>query len=174
MAGTMSGRKGQGRAKRYYSPDDPDSYVTPSRFKRLGKEKQVAYMVHCFHGMFEDPANETPYNGREGGYQYVWGGPFEAADELWAQFADISSKEAIDAAVSEVESDGILQCAPGQGHPNQKARMEEAMVDDYEPPAPTLDEIRERLANGVTPQFGNPAEAKSRAALQEEITRLRD
>jgi len=46
---------------RYYSPDDFETYVTPSRLKRLGRHKQVAYMVHWFNGMFEDPQNETPY-----------------------------------------------------------------------------------------------------------------
>ena len=26
------------------------------------------YLVDWFHYFYEDPANETPYNGREGGY----------------------------------------------------------------------------------------------------------
>ena len=80
----------------------------------------------------------------------------------------------IDAAVSEVEDDGIVEWAPGPDHPSQKARMEEAAGDDYEPPPPTLKNIRERLASGVTPQLGNPEEAKSRASLRSEIAQLRD
>ena len=175
---TRGGRKErrtrQNQAKRYNSPDDPDSYVTPSRLKRLGREKQWAYMVQWFHGMFEDPANETPYDGREGGYQYIWGGPYEAADELGAEFGDIVSEEALEAAIAEVESDGIVEWAPGPGHPDQKARMEEAMADDREPPTTTLEEIRERLEGGFSPQFGDALEARRRASLRDEIAKLRD
>ena len=43
----------QARDRRYYSPTDPESYVTPDRFQRMGKEKQVDYMVDWFRGMFE-------------------------------------------------------------------------------------------------------------------------
>ena len=149
---------------RYYSPDDPDSYVTPARLKRLGRKKQCAYMVQWFHGMFEDPANETPYNGREGGYQYIGGGPYEAADELGAEFGGIVSEEALEAAIAEVESDGIVEWAPGPGHPDQKARTEEAMVDDREPPTTNLEEIRERLEGGVSPQIGDALEARRRSS----------
>ena len=85
--------------------------------------------------MFEDPANETPYESREGGYQYVWGGPYEARDDFDQEFGGIVSEEVIDAAVSEVERTGIVYWAPGPNHPNQKARMEEAMANDNEPPA---------------------------------------
>lgn len=164
----------QAQDRRYYSPTDPESYVTPDRFKRLGKKKQVAYMVDWFRGMFDDPANEMPYESREGGFQYVWGGPYDAAEELGSEFGDIASDEVIDAAVSEVESDGIVEWAPGPNHPNQKALMEEAMGDNYEPPPPTLKDIRERLARGVTPRFGDPLEMESRASLRSEIARLRD
>lgn len=161
-------------SKRYYSPDDPDSYVTPSRLKRLGRKKQWAYMVHWFHGMFEDPANETPYVSREGGYQYIWGGPYDATDELGAEFGDFVSEEALDAAIAEVESDGIVEWAPGPGHPNQKARMEEAMSDFYESPRTTLEDIRNRLAGGTSPQFGGPVEVGCRASLRDEIAKLRE
>ena len=164
----------QNQAKHYYSPDDPDSYVTPSRLKRLGRKKQWAYMVHWFHGMFEDPAQETPYISREGGYQYIWGGPYEASHELGAEFGDIVSEEALKAAIAEVESNGIMEWAPGPGHPDQKARMEEAMADDHEPPSTTLEEIRNRLEGGTTPQFGNALEAGCRASLRGEIAKLRD
>ena len=172
--GRNAKRRRQKPGKRYYSPDDPDSYITPSSLKRLGKEKQIVYMVHWFFGMFEDPANETPYNGREGGYQYIWGGPYEAVDELGAEFGEIVSEEELEAAIVEVESDGIVEWAPGPGHPDQKARMEEAMADDHVSPPTTLEEIHNRLEGGVTPQFGDPVEVGSRGSLRNEIAQLRD
>ena len=33
---------------------------------------------------FEDPANETPYESSEGGYIYIWGGPYDALEQLSA------------------------------------------------------------------------------------------
>ena len=131
-------------------------------------------MVHWFYGMFEDPSNETPYDGREGGFQYIWGGPYEAADELEAEFGGIVSDEALEAAIAEVESDGIMEWAPGPDHPDQKARMDEAMADAYEPRTTTLEEIRNRLEGGSTPRFGDALEAGRRASLRDEIATLRE
>ena len=160
--------------ERYFAPDDPERSVTTEGLKRLGRKTQIAYLVHWFRGMFEDPANETPYESREGGYQYVWGGPYEARDEFDREFGGFVPGEVIDAAVSEVERTGTMNWAPGPNHPNQKARMEEAMANDHEPPPTTLEDIRDRLAGGVTPQFGDSLEAGCRASLRNEIARLRD
>ena len=63
---------------RYFSEDDFEHGVTPSRLKRLGKAKQRKYMLYWFRERFEDPVEETPYNSREGGYLYIWGGPYDA------------------------------------------------------------------------------------------------
>ena len=119
---------------------------------------QIAYLVHWFGGMFEDPANETPYESREGGYQYVWGGPYEAQDEIDREFGGLVSEDVIDSVVSEIERDGTVYWAPGPNHPNQRARAEEAMAEEDDPPLPGLDEIRARLDGGVRPRFGDPDE----------------
>ena len=141
--------------ERFFAPDDSEHSVTMEGVKRLGRKAQIAYLVRWFRGMFEDPANETPYDKREGGYQFVWGGPYEARDEFDQEFGGIVSEEVIDAAVSEVERTGTVYWAPGPNHPNQKARMEEAMANDDELPPTTLEDIRDRLAGGVTPRFGD-------------------
>ena len=172
--GTARGLRGRKNMRRYYSPDDPNTYITPSRFRRLGKKNQIADMVHWFHGMFEDPANETPYESREGGYQYIWGGPYEAGEELGGEFGDIVSDGVIEAAVSEVESDGIFDWAPTSSNPHHRASLDDEVANVYEPPPPIPDDIRERLASGVALQFGDPVEAKSRSALRDEISRLRE
>ena len=161
-------------AERYFAPDNSEHSITAESLKRLGRKTQVAYLVHWFRGMFEDPANETPYEKREGGYQFVRGGPYEAWDEFHGEFGGIVSEEVIDAAVSEVERTGTMYWAPGPNHPNQQDRMEEAMANDHEPPPTTLEDIRDRLAGGVTPRFGDSLEAGCRASLRNEIARLRD
>lgn len=149
-------------AERYIAPDDPERSVTAEGLKRLGRETQIAYLVHWFRGMFEDPANETPYYKREGGNQYVWGGPYEAWDEFHREFGGVVSEKVMDATASEVESAGTVYWAPGPNHPNQRARMEEATANDHEPPPTTLEDVRDRLADGVTPRFGGDGRFASR------------
>ena len=160
-------------AERYFAPDDPECSVTTEGLKRLGRETQIVYLVHWFQGMFEDPANETPYDKREGGYQYVWGGPYEARDEFHREFGGVVPDDVIDAAVSEVERTGIVYWAPGPNHPNHKARMDEAMANGHEPPRTTLEDIRARLASGTGPKFGSSLEDVCRASLRNEIAQLR-
>ena len=69
------------KKSRYYSEDDPEIGVTPSRLKRLGRDKQLEYMHAWFHRYYQDPVHETPHESAEGGYIYIWGGPYNALVE---------------------------------------------------------------------------------------------
>jgi hypothetical protein len=60
-------------------------------------------MVEWFWENFEDPAQSTPY---EGEYIYIWGGPFNARDELEDAFGEVASDRAIKAAVAEIMNKG--------------------------------------------------------------------
>ena len=165
-------------AARYFSPDDPETYVTPSQLKRLGRKKQVAYMVHWFATHFEDPQNEMPYADKDdsgdSSYRYPWGGPYDADTALQEEFDAVVPFERIQDAVQEVQADGILEWAPRSAHPDRRAHEDEAMAEAYEPPLPSLDDIRGRLANGVRPNFGDPFEAQEREFLRSEIAQLRE
>ncbi|MFF1958232.1 hypothetical protein ACFVWX_14715 [Streptomyces sp. NPDC058220] len=70
----------------------PETYVSPDR------------MIDWFRQHYEDPAENIPYEGREGGYQYFGNGPYEAHDVLQSQFPDADEKD-IDEAVRELESE---------------------------------------------------------------------
>lgn len=70
-------------------------------------------MVSWFFDNFEDPAQETPYDGREGGYQFIWGGPFDAGEYLFGYFPD-SDEDERQSAIEQIEADG-LDWAPA-GH----------------------------------------------------------
>jgi hypothetical protein len=164
-------------AKRYYSSYDSTDYVTKSQLSRLGRAKQTGYLVHWFRDQYEDPANETPYESREGGYIYIHGGPYNAEEEIRDEFEGIVSEEALKAAIDEVQSDGIFDWAPSSNHPDKIAIREEAMSeldDDPKPPAPTLEEIRERLDKGIAPSFGDAYEQGERQKLRDEISQLRE
>lgn len=58
------------------------SEVPLSDFQEMTKSEQKETMRTWFLENFEDPVERTPYESREGGYIYIWGGPYEAHDEL--------------------------------------------------------------------------------------------
>ncbi|RCW27792.1 hypothetical protein DFR48_102278 [Ciceribacter lividus] len=98
-----------------------DKRFTPSQFRRLSKARQIVAMVQWFQSQYEDPAQETPYNGREGGFLWVHGGPYDADAELQGEFSDLVDFEIIQQAVDEVTSDGIYEWAPirHNDHPDE-------------------------------------------------------
>jgi len=81
--------------------EDPESEL---RFTREGlrsaePDVQKRVMRHWFYANYEDPAQRTPY---EGGYIYIWGGPYHAKDELEAEFCEYVSADVIDDLVGEL------------------------------------------------------------------------
>ena len=67
-----------------------------------------------FHARYCDPAEETPYNGREGGYQYIYGGPFDPADILPERFSHIVDEKVIKDVIDEMNQEVGDQWAPMQ------------------------------------------------------------
>lgn len=74
-----------------------------SIFCKLTKEEQLSEVRAWFYSNYEDPANSCPYESREGGYQYIWGGPYDAREEIDREFCDIAPQSVIDEIVSELE-----------------------------------------------------------------------
>jgi len=65
--------------------------------------------MSCEHGFFricEDPAERTPYESREGGYIWIWGGPFDAQEELEAEFSGIVDDDLIEELSNELTAIG--------------------------------------------------------------------
>lgn len=77
-----------------------------------------------FSSRYWDPANETPYVGREGGYIYAWGGPYDASDELQSRFSGLVPDEVIDQVVEDLESEGIHEWAPIHTEPDYDEAFE--------------------------------------------------
>ena len=75
------------------------------------KQERIDSLVEWFHENYEDPVHRLPYNSKEGGYQWIYGGPYDANEELTGRFPE-ESEEIIEAAVKEIESDGIFDWAP--------------------------------------------------------------
>lgn len=94
----------------------------------LDHAERVEAMVAWFMENFEDPAEITPYESAEGGYQWIWGGPHDPAEELYDAFGDAATDEDVQAAADEIRSDGLYEWAPNQ------SRMVEEPDDDEESP----------------------------------------
>jgi hypothetical protein len=103
----------------------------PEDFSGLSVEDAAELIKDWFLANFEDPAQETPYDGREGGYLYIHGGPYEVDDVIGNVFAGVASDEIIQAAVEAVELEGF-EWAPA-GHRVQPPD------DDDTPESPTSD-----------------------------------
>ncbi|ADP71135.1 hypothetical protein Rvan_1899 [Rhodomicrobium vannielii ATCC 17100] len=164
---------------RYFS--DMDDHlngrgITPSQLKRLSRERQNAYMRYWFERNFEDPAHETPYESREGGYQYLWGGPYDALEELEAEFGSIIRFERIEEAAKNIEDeDGILEWAPGLDHSDKKPpadEWEEEILDE-KLKRKSLDDILIDLKSGITPKYGDDAELQLRQTAIEKLVHLK-
>jgi hypothetical protein len=164
--------------ERYYVEGDPDTEVTPSQLKRMARWRQRQYVLEWFGRNFEDPAMDTPYEGKEGGYQYIWGGPYNAREELWREFEGILPEDRIEALADELERRGI-EWAPGPDHPDRAPEY------DDEPPAdddgePDFEHIIADLEIGISPTYGSEVEKQQRedllahiAALENELASLR-
>ncbi|MGH1352776.1 MAG: hypothetical protein ACRBBN_18515 [Methyloligellaceae bacterium] len=79
-------------------------------------QDRIDTLIQWFYLHYENPVENTPYNGREGGYLWIHGGPFDAREELESSFPE-ERDDIIDAVVKELEADGVTEWA---GVPTQE------------------------------------------------------
>lgn len=78
-----------------YQTPDRESTITSSELQKLDRDMQLEIMRAWFYQNFEDPAERTPYESAEGGYIWIWGGPYDAREELEDEFSEIVSDDLI-------------------------------------------------------------------------------
>jgi len=88
----------------YHLPNDGDvgSSITVSKLRRAGKETQKKVMRAWFYEYFEDPVNSCPHDSGEGGYQFIFGGPYDAHEQLENEFDGIAKPEVIEELADEL------------------------------------------------------------------------
>jgi hypothetical protein len=69
----------------------------------LERDEAIEALREWFFENFEDPVEHTPYESAEGGYQYIWGGPWETGDIFEHVYGDSISEELKAAVVSSLE-----------------------------------------------------------------------
>lgn len=112
-----------------------------------GAQPSLREMLDWFHANYEDPAVRTPYESREGGYQWIWGGPFDAREVLSDQYPE-AADDLIERAVTRIEQDGITDWAPTERPGDYD---DEPDIDDEGAPD-GLGELIPAQASGI--QFG--------------------
>jgi hypothetical protein len=70
-----------------------------------------------FRARFCNPAVETPYNGREGGFLFINGGPYDPAEVIDGRFGNLIRQDLVEIVVEEMHAEHYDQWAPVQYHP---------------------------------------------------------
>jgi hypothetical protein len=150
--------------ERYFTHEDPEPGLSAEELAKLPADQQSEYIKAWFGRYFEDPVQEMPYIGREGGYQYIHGGPYDAEEEIRGEFEGVLSEEAIEAAVEDLTSDGTFDWAPTSYHPDREGEGR----DDERPP--TADDLLDQISfGGVEPKFGGEDDLTQRAVVLERL-----
>jgi hypothetical protein len=103
--------------------------ITASALKEADPEVQKEVMEIWFRARFEDPVHSCPHNSQEGGYQFIYGGPYEADEELQAQFSDLIPYEVIEELAEELTN----ECGEWSG--DSSVCPDDFSEWDYEPSA---------------------------------------
>lgn len=89
-------------------PFEPDEEWLASATKEL----QIAAMRRWFLDRYEDPANETPWDGEDKKYVFVWGGPYDPNSEIQDRFGGIVDFETMRELIEELWRDVGDEWAP--------------------------------------------------------------
>ncbi len=132
----------------------------PHEVHRIGdREERIRLMAAWFLDNFEDPANLLPYDGQDGGYQWIYGGPYDAEDELAEAYPGAPSEEISEAAADAIDSQGGLTAwSVGSG---RVVDMDELQEDDLPPDDaidtdPVFDPDDDPLVKRTRPPRANP------------------
>lgn len=102
---------------------DHPQYSCPIKRSELvsaDSEIQKKVMRNWFFQHFENPVENCPHDSAEGGYQYIWGGPFNALEQLSSEFGGIVGETGIEELADELSDECVEWSAipePDAGDP---------------------------------------------------------
>ncbi|MGM0914280.1 MAG: hypothetical protein ACQEXC_09660 [Pseudomonadota bacterium] len=94
------------------SQDPPE--INDRWLEHASEDLQRCAMSVWFHSRYCDPAVSTPYNGREGGYLFIHGGPYDPGEVLPERFSGIVDDEVINSLVEDLWSEVGDEWAPSE------------------------------------------------------------
>lgn len=82
----------------------------PPSLKGISNRKdRIQAIIDWFFANYDDPANSLPYESKEGGYQWIWGGPYDASEEISDAFADEDEFEVAEAIEAVIERNDVQE-----------------------------------------------------------------
>ena len=94
-----------------YFTSDYEYPISNEELSKADRKTQLDVMEVWFRQHYEDPAEHTPYESAERGFIWIWGGPYDAREELESEFAGIVPDDVIDELVNKLERE-CLEWAP--------------------------------------------------------------
>ena len=88
----------------YFTPD-LERPISVDALRDEAREIQLEVMEFWFRQRFEDPAERTPYESAEGGYIWIWGGPYNAREELETEFSEVVPNDLINELADRLEEE---------------------------------------------------------------------
>ncbi len=115
-----------------YFTSDYEHPISKEELSKVDRKTQLEVMETWFRQHYEDPAERTPYESAEGGYIWIWGGPYDAREELESEFAGIVPSDVIDELVNKLEGE-CLEWAPTSisDHYDKYLLDDIAQITDY-------------------------------------------
>lgn len=152
--------------ERPFIEDGSQFGLSQDAFTQMEPNEQLELMIQWFFENFEDPANETPWDGEDKEYVYIWGGPYNANDEIRAKFEGLVTEHLLEEVVGQIEEDGV-DWAPQPNSPfYDDGRSEE---DEQPPESFPLDVFLDEPSE----QYGSAQELEVRSEALKAIERLR-
>lgn len=154
-------------------PTDPGHLdLSAEALEGMSADEQKEAMREWFNANYEDPVVRTPYESAEGGYIYIWGGPYDTGDVLGGRFGGLVPDEVIEDLVSDLEVDAYEWTSAPQASDYEQ--------DDDEDPLPpsTPPEVRDRFNELISRHDewnrANPIPVGDEEAARAEVLRRLD
>ena len=158
--------------------DEEGNAISQTMLESMNADSQKQVLKRWFLSMFEDPQNETPYAPKDSvsdsNYSYLWGGPYDAGEQLFDKFSGAVPEEVINDVAEELQGDtGIYEWAPGPNHPDQIRASEEYQAEQEPDPFCLLTPIKARLERDEIATFSNAGAVQEMGELKASIKELR-
>jgi len=114
-----------------YFTSDFERQISKDAIRAAETDVQLDVMRTWFYQNYEDPAEHTPHDSSEGGYIWIWGGPYDALEELESEFSGVVPDEVINSLAQELE-DICWQWAPIPSANDHDHMIEDiALITEY-------------------------------------------
>lgn len=114
-----------------------------SAFKNKSKKTQKELIKRWFLERFCDPAEVLPHVSDEGGYLYLWGGPYNPMEVIPDRFSGIASENAVEECINELIAQSGTDWAP----------VEEEEFEEYDDDYDIPDTPRETSLESLSAQL---------------------